>query len=681
MTPAEVNELVNEALLKWAALKDIDVESPGKNLNWQDGRTLDELNSSREWDPTGITTFMMLRGMAEEDLKKAMFNAYQVIMDPGSIEESVKPMRELRAVLEDPRVVGIIEGFQDAMLGAAGRYGVDGERMEELEKLLEDKHALAYVRRDALASINKLAVHQFTQGDAGDEPKVNQDIYEFWNVNSLLLAIRQQGLSGITMVLMRDPATVFRTYFAFAIRNGGTITLLTDKHPDAHPAYERMARRPDRDFMARAEQHWFPYDLIKEVEASETETRRLYEEKRTDLVPINVKAVPVAKIGDLHPEQFVWVTLVLDLIRERFWKQNERLPQLSYTGQMVREPEALVGADGALARVHGYKHLELPPLGREDMTAEAVAEQWEREPTRFNAWLVDRYGGLVPEEVFNVVGEQGLAALPAPIRDLVPVTERWQRDQKDPFEALSPVSFGTKETLDKDRKWAARVNQMKAIQALADREYEKTKDSIKKWCQKRIEQNDELLLDAAAAGTLVLPSVTRLGFNPKRKKDPQDCLKQAVTKGRAGGFSDVLGNHWPYVRLANRGWDEGTSYRGDIERVRCYEDEDRPATIYTVIVPNCPAALAVVFDVPEEKLPWQLRNWYLHEPYGGNHILDRLDPEDWVLHNPWMPYPMNGPSFRIGIAISRTAANERRQKLGLPKKDWKSFIKDKSDGW
>ena len=42
----------------------------------------------------------------------------------------------------------------------------------------------------------------------------------------------------------------------------GTITVLTDRNPGAHPAYERMSRRPDRNFSRRAAQHWFPYDLV-----------------------------------------------------------------------------------------------------------------------------------------------------------------------------------------------------------------------------------------------------------------------------------------------------------------------------------------------------------------------------------------------------------------------------------
>jgi len=89
------------------------------------------------------------------------------------------------------------------------------------------------------------------------------------------------------------------------------------------------------------------------------------------------------------------------------------------------------------------------------------------------------------------------------------------------------------------------------------------------------------------------------------------------------------------------------------------------ASIMTIFTPNCPEALSVFLGLPVDKLPWQMQHWYPSgvEPYSGNAILDRCDPVDWVLENPWTRF-----SFRVGVPFSKRAFNARRKALGLPSK-------------
>ena len=110
---------------------------------------------------------------------------------------------------------------------------------------------------------------------------------------------------------------------------------------------------------------------------------------RTQLVPINAEAVSLTHLSKLEPEQFVWLMLVFDLIRERFWSQDAKLPDISYTGQMIVEPQALVGVHGALVKDGLYKPLELPLLAAKDITDKTLRAQWDHKPTHFNGWLVD----------------------------------------------------------------------------------------------------------------------------------------------------------------------------------------------------------------------------------------------------------------------------------------------------
>lgn len=702
---ATVNSLVNEALGRWLKLTGIAFDKNGnvtrkaKNCPWQGytlGSLTEGLNESRDLDPTGLTTFMMLRGMVESYLRDIKFDAETLILSPGTIESQLVPMRAVRDVLESHEVVHLVEEFQQRIRDAALHYGVrPGKAMDDLEELLKDKYELAIVRRDALLSARRLHAHQFSQGPADpNPPKYSTSVYEFWNVNSLLVAMRAQKFGGISMVLIRDPVEALQSYFIFAMRNGLTFTILTDEEKGPHPAYKRMSRRPDRELERRAAKNWFPYDLLDVKEVDDGGRSRLVAEIRKQLVPVNVEAVPIKEVRDLAPEQFVWAVLMFDLIRDRFWHKNERLPELSYTGQMVVEPQALIGASSALVKDGMYKPLELPALTRKDVTDKTTKGQWESKPTAFNRWMVDRYGSRVPEELLNPVGAQAQLLLEAKTEDpsFLPIVgeesaieRRLRTEGKPTFETLSPVSFGVKADIQRDRVWVARVNQMKAVQAFADEEFAREKDEVVRWYQAALDANKEMLLNAAATGELKLPSwKTKAGghFAGKELKERVEAISQRAGKDWGAAFTEY-GFRRPTFGLGKRVADEVPS-RGWRHRMRtihysvCAERPEVRASIFTNIQVTCPQALAVVCGVAVAELPWPLQHWFDDEPYTGNHILSRLDPEDWVLSNPWMPDVRRSTGLRlnVGVAHCKHAFNARRKALGLPAKSWAEKGKD-----
>lgn len=669
-----INQLVNQALEGWVDLVGIDEEGRIQKDNpWNTYALQDytkELNASREFDPTGLTTFMMLRGLIERYLKDVSFSAYSIVLDPKGIEAQIAPMRKIRDILDAPEVVEIIEDFQDQLRRMAKEYGVRlGEPMTALEDLISNRYDLAFIRKDAIFSNERLEIHQFTQGESDPKPlKFNPQVYEFWNINSLLAAMRGQKVGGISLCLIRDPEEALHSYFVFAIRNGGTLTILTDRDKTPHPAYNRMSRRPDRAMSARAARNWFPYHLLdlRDQKDELGNVKRIYTSARKQLVPINVDAVPLKDIRDLQAEEFVWTALMFDLIREKFWKENKRVPELSYTGQMVVEPQALVSREGALVKEGLYKPLELPALKNEDVTAESTAAQWQDTPTGFNRWMVERYGHLVPNEVLNPVGSEAKLLLETEIRKgalIGPVdkTDSWGRIEKTGLETLNPLTFGTKEEIDKDRIWVARCNQMKVIQKFAEDEYDKEHEALLEWYKNAIERNQEAIFDACARGEFVLPTWKRWDpenpFNSGPQIGAENRLSQKILK-RYERYSRDL------VILGNiRDW--RVSY--------CAERPDTRATIFSFIDPTCPQAIAALCGVEVPDLPWAFQHWHSDAPYAGNHILNRLDPEDWVLRNPWLPphYSYRGFTMTVGVCHSKRALHARRKALGLPRKDYK----------
>ncbi len=100
-------------------------------------------------------------------------------------------------------------------------------------------------------------------------------------------------------------------------------------------------------------------------------------------------------------------------------------------------------------------------------------------------------------------------------------------------------------------------------------------------------------------------------------------------------------------------------------------------TVFSSISPTCPAALALIFGVAESDLPWPLQHWFSSEPYDGNCILDRLDPIDWVLRNPWSDVHQYGHlQLDLAIYLSRSGYHARRKALGLPRREIEAISKD-----
>ena len=105
-----INQLVNEALVRWAKLVGVDPEKKAKSISsWELDRHLAALNESRDLDPTGLTTFMMLRGLTDELLKETQFSALQLLTATEVVAANLRPLKHLLDLVESPEVVELID--------------------------------------------------------------------------------------------------------------------------------------------------------------------------------------------------------------------------------------------------------------------------------------------------------------------------------------------------------------------------------------------------------------------------------------------------------------------------------------------------------------------------------------------------------------------------------------------
>lgn len=215
--------------------------------------------------------------------------------------------------------------------------------------------------------------------------------------------------------------------------------------------------------------------------------------------------------------------------------------------------------------------------------------------------------------------------------------------------------FGSRESLMQDYRWFARYNEAKFIRQKAEAEYSERKNEVKSWVKNRIEQN----LDR------ICKDIIRSQFSEEKTEHPcrffmtemkgewwrNVSTHDAITfaKDRLARFRRPGTERYPLHNNADAG---------------CWFADDAPCSyilkahaIYTsdlLYLTGCSSA---------DELPDVLQHWmhsrYDHG-YAGNHILERVDPMDWVVKNPW-----DELHFDVVIGIGKKYLSKAKKELGL----------------
>ncbi len=231
--------------------------------------------------------------------------------------------------------------------------------------------------------------------------------------------------------------------------------------------------------------------------------------------------------------------------------------------------------------------------------------------------------------------------------------------------AMDADAFATREELLAERALLARHNQVLEINRLAKVEFEERRAEIENWWLRTVKRRRDALLAAVAAGTL--PASGEASFRHGRT---------CIGSKRAELLSlvhrdDTLHNDQGYFSGVTFG--DGTVTKTDwINKVP--RDRPRPSGYCAVrgvtpswrvrFSPANAADLAIVAGVPVSKLPDVLRGWARDLGYQGNKWLDRIDPLDWLGHDPWRDL-----DFRVDIWLSESGLTQTCRKGGGPGPD------------
>ncbi len=700
----------NRAMTLWFELTKMDPNA----TSWRGFEQIrlhgvnEELKASMEYDPSMITTYLLLDACSTDYFKQAKVSVADFNDDPDTVFDYMDKVREFQKLIRDPEIVEEANAFIEATRNALTKYDVPAEK---IEAFFENKHDLAFIRRDALKSINRLRVDQFMEGEldpAGTVPIYNREVFGYWNVNSLINHLCSMP-SGMSLNLIRDPDEL-HSYFTISVRNGGNLMVLTDIQEYAHPLGRYMSRRPDRTFEARTVRNWFPYDLLNIKYNDKGEPYHDIHRKSIEkgLVPHQTEHFVLTKFSELGVGEVVWATLVFDLIYDKYWKKPFKALPTSYTNEMIRledQGTLLAAATNANLLVVGYQPLNLPRLTHEDMRSENLDEKalgrrhkgWE---DRYGShrWMEDAYGHLVPEEALNLLGVSPDAHHYLAYHPEKEIKHRWKSDgptqivsvndsevkclmhrqrssfdgpfrdldlQKNAIYALEKVDgtlFGTREQLDADRKFIARVNYVVGLQREADRAFERDRPEILRWFKEKVEANlDRFLAFAHYEEVERIRSKYATFGGTWLDGDNADKNTERYTFSTLNDQNRKL-KSYEYSRYDSDwtlNYSQGWMQTGGF--YRCYKTGAK-SSYQLFIEPGSPADLAWMLDMKPEDLPVFLQHWNPGDDhYVGNSILDRIDPMEWKLDNPW-----DKVSFAVSFFLSKRAVAKIIKELPKP---------------
>ena len=679
---------LSRALQLWIDVTGVDPNRKAWSIGqFEIQRMHEALREALELDDTEITGRLLFEYLATSYFKDRTFSVEDLIEKPQQVASYLDKSKELLSYLRSDDILSIRNEFVASMKKAAGLYGAVGRKTHDM---MEDPHKLAILRRDAMRTMKNLRVDQFLDGEPESQehaPLYGKHVYRWNNINSMLNCMTKMP-SGVTVNLICHPTDPFRSYFAFAIRNGGRLFVFTDKEKTPHPLAEDMWRRMDKVLAERAARNWFPYELMG---LSFDEDGKAYIDTSTSngLVPYQSETHAIKAVADLDAPNFLWIAMMLDLIVKKFWRGEYRAPELSYTGEMVSVKTPLIdAAKKSNLPVAGYTPLVLTPLTMEEVR-DGNGEEFGESNQCGKSWLEERYGHLVTEDTIDFV----LSPEKIPVLEFKPETEKSivivdTKAEKNrslslfsstpenvgerlALDNLDATSFGTKKQIEDDRLFLARSNYAKQIDKLARDEFLLRSKEVTTWVRERILGNVETLFPLMTKEETLLPSNEPGTDNPFEQGAYTWHGKTA--DGYMRRFSErksIVGDEASRLDYIYTMYGDGKFvFTGQGERKKgrppCFVS-GAASSWFVRFIPETTADLAFLCGCEIEDLPDVLQHWTLLERKSGNHILRRVDPTEWQIGDPWKNLLFETVFFISASSMKKLESDFGKSEFQLP---------------
>lgn len=594
-------------------------------------QSYDIIKECLEYDKEDILAFSIIEQYLNLFLENSNVSFKDLLNNKKRLNEQIRNINKLQNIFKDEEVVDYKNEIFENCKKAISFYNpnIDISKFE-YSKFVK-------IRLNALMSEKYLIVDKFLEGKSTlNNIKYNKDIYCFKNINTLLSGVfKEECFNGISLCVVLDENELSSSYFAFVIRNGENLYLLSDRPLYKSPIQKYLTRTKGKDFQSRIDKNYFPYDLL-DISINKYNINIDNKDKLNDK-----DYYIISSISDLSLEEIAWISNMFSIINTNFFKQQP-ICDISYTSGMINNVN-LLSNSVSIDTYNKYKKLDIKPVTLDNIEDEQYNKFWENKNnlSKANQWMFDRYKDQVDLSTINYI--EDIDTTKKYLKDNNMKIVEIFNDHNYEIKPLENNIIGSKEDILRSQIYVARYNLAIQLNKLANTEFKEKRSETFDWFETHLKNNQEFLLECFAKGECIAPVYydTNSFYKVKNKKDENIFKVSQYDRN----------NIFRGVNLSNI----------DNYNYKCFLTSSNTAIVGTFKVDN-PETIALLCGCTIEELPFGLQVW---NPYSdlcyGNPNLDCLDPMEWKTQNPWSDLDLN-----VNIFLSKKAYNNLRKKYKLP---------------
>lgn len=591
----------------------------GRLSNYDIQKMNERIMNSLKYDETGLFADTYLKIYLKKFMNGKNVSFMELIENPD-LQEYLKDVRTLYDSVNNSNAE---ETVLNNMKTAMDFYNLSSDKLTS-----EDVMSVVSSAKNCMNG--KLKLDQITKGSfADDEFKGSLDIYMYKSIGDVIRFAAKGDISGISMCYICDDKNLERSFFAFVIRNGENLYILSDRPIYKHPLQAKMSRCPGRDMSERIEGNYFPYNSISGIDVSDLWGNGRYGVSKNDdnMAPAVNNDCVRTKIGtfaSLNQDEAFWAIYMFSLIKDRFYKEHIYLEDLSFCEANIIYDRLEENEKNEIALRSSIPYIEMKPVEN----PESIEMEYGRKSEHLYDYLIDRYVNKVDTNVFNLIKQRD--------KTLPMLTDNKSTCFRQ-YETLDLSSMRTEKELIYDQQWLARYNMAVSIGGMLNSDFDKNKNRV---------ISEMLSMIRNSAGYIVNLILT------KKFDGKIDSFEYAA---KNISYRDII---------------LGKEYDDDYKsKYRCFFTGKNPAVIISFNVKTA-EEFATLCGVDIKSIPIELQHYHKNKCCCGNSILDNLDPLDWALFDPY-----DDLSFYFHIILSGNEMLKRQAIAGVPQDAfWKDQI-------
>lgn len=591
----------------------------GRLSNYDIQKMNERIMNSLKYDETGLFADTYLKIYLKKFMNGKNVSFMELIENPD-LQEYLKDVRTLYDSVNNSNAE---ETVLNNMKTAMDFYNLSSDKLTS-----EDVMSVVSSAKNCMNG--KLKLDQITKGSfADDEFKGSLDIYMYKSIGDVIRFVAKGDISGISMCYICDDKNLEQSFFAFIIRNGENLYILSDRPIYKHPLQAKMSRCPGRDMSERIEGNYFPYNSISGIDVSDLWGSGRYGVSKNDdnMAPAVNNDCVRTKIGtfaSLNQDEAFWAIYMFSLIKDRFYKEHIELEDLSFCEANIIYDRLEENEKNEIALRTTIPYIVVKPVEN----PKNIEMEYGKKSEHLYDYLIDRYVNKVDTNVFNLIKQRD--------KTLPMLTDNKSTCFRQ-YETLDLSSMRTEKELIYDQQWLARYNMAVSIGGMLNSDFDKNKNRV---------ISEMLSMIRNSAGYIVNLILT------KKFDGKIDSFEYAA---KNISYRDII---------------LGKEYDDDYKsKYRCFFTGKNPAVIISFNVKTA-EELATLCGVDIKSIPIEPQHYHKNKRCCGNSILDNLDPLDWALFDPY-----DDLSFYFHIILSGNEMLKRQAIAGVPQDAfWKDQI-------